>query len=197
MRWLMNLYPATCHNSGDLLPGKCLKVKLMVFISLLLCLTGCADTGTYHKAPKPKPDLMVLKLESCLVGTGIKTTRIKNTTIFKLLLPRDISFEKNSDRLHPQFFQPLDAIARLLKAQPQMIAKIAGHTDIYGTLRYNQLLSEKRAQNIGTYLASRGIAKNRLQTAGYGVNEPVASNKKADGRAKNRRVEILLYCLPH
>lgn len=167
------------------------KIKTIAVICLLFCLIGCAQIGANHTAPKPDP--MTLKLESYLVGTGVKVARIKKTNIFKLTLPANTSFPKNSAHLQPKFSKSLNAIVHLLKAQPKMIAKIAGHTDIYGTLRYNQLLSEKRAQHIANYLAAHGIAKNRLQTVGYGINEPIASNKKREGRAKNRRVEILLY----
>lgn len=170
-------------------------IKAIIFIGLVFCLTGCVGIGANPTVPKSKPDPMVLKLESYLAGTNIHLTRVKYNNAFRLTLPADITFQKNSTHLQAQFSRSLNAVARLLTAQPKMMAKITGHTDIYGTLRYNQVLSEKRAQTIANYLAARGIAKNRLQTAGYGITAPVASNKKPEGRAKNRRVEILLYSL--
>lgn len=167
-------------------------LRILGLITLVLCLTGCAATT---RSNTPQPDPVVLKLQSYLLDTNIKVSRLKKANVFKLTLPADLTFQKDSASLKPEFAKPLNAVARLLKAEPRFLAKITGHTDIHGTLRYNQLLSEKRAQNIANYLAAHGIPKNRLQTAGYGINDPVASNKKLTGRAKNRRVEILLYSL--
>ena len=65
-----------------------------------------------------------------------------------------------------------------------------GHTDSVGADAYNQKLSVKRADAIKAYLTSKGIEKNRVYTEGKGEKQPVADNKTAEGRAKNRRVEI-------
>ena len=65
-----------------------------------------------------------------------------------------------------------------------------GHTDSIGTDAYNQKLSVRRAEAVKAYLVSKGIEKNRVYTEGKGEKQPVADNKTADGRAKNRRVEI-------
>jgi OOP family OmpA-OmpF porin len=65
-----------------------------------------------------------------------------------------------------------------------------GHTDAIGTDSYNQRLSVRRAEAVKAYLVSKGIEKNRVYTEGKGEKQPVADNKTAEGRAKNRRVEI-------
>jgi OOP family OmpA-OmpF porin len=65
-----------------------------------------------------------------------------------------------------------------------------GHTDSVGSDAYNQKLSVRRAEAIKAYLVSKGIEKNRIYTEGKGEKQPVADNKTAEGRAKNRRVEI-------
>ena len=65
-----------------------------------------------------------------------------------------------------------------------------GHTDSVGSDAYNQKLSVKRSEAVKAYLVSKGIEKNRVYTEGKGEKQPVADNKTADGRAKNRRVEI-------
>ena len=65
-----------------------------------------------------------------------------------------------------------------------------GHTDSIGTDAYNQRLSVRRAEAVKAYLVSKGIEKNRVYTEGKGEKQPVADNKTAEGRAKNRRVEI-------
>ena len=65
-----------------------------------------------------------------------------------------------------------------------------GHTDSVGSDAYNQKLSVRRAEAVKAYLVSKGIEKNRVYTEGKGEKQPVADNKTAAGRAKNRRVEI-------
>jgi OOP family OmpA-OmpF porin len=65
-----------------------------------------------------------------------------------------------------------------------------GHTDSIGSDAYNQKLSVRRAESVKAYLVSKGVEPNRIYTEGKGEKQPVASNKTADGRQKNRRVEI-------
>ena len=65
-----------------------------------------------------------------------------------------------------------------------------GHTDSVGNDAYNQKLSVRRAEAVKAFLVSKGIEKNRVYTEGKGEKQPVADNKTAEGRAKNRRVEI-------
>lgn len=80
-----------------------------------------------------------------------------------------------------------------VKKYPGFKIKIEGHTDYSGTEKYNQGLSERRAGAVMKYLVKGGgIDGKRLTTVGYGESKPVASNKTKEGRAKNRRVEILI-----
>ena len=65
-----------------------------------------------------------------------------------------------------------------------------GHTDSVGTDKYNNKLSQRRADAVKAYLVSKGIEPNRIYTEGKGEKQPVADNKTSEGRAKNRRVEI-------
>jgi OOP family OmpA-OmpF porin len=65
-----------------------------------------------------------------------------------------------------------------------------GHADSIGSDEYNQRLSVRRAESVKAYLTSKGLEPNRVYTEGKGEKQPVASNKTADGRAKNRRTEI-------
>jgi outer membrane protein OmpA-like peptidoglycan-associated protein len=103
-----------------------------------------------------------------------------------------IHFDFDKADIKPESKPQLDEIARLLSTQPKLKLRITGHTDNRGGADYNVQLSQRRAQAIvaalvGTY----GISGDRLSAAGMGANAPVASNDNEDGRARNRRVELV------
>jgi outer membrane protein OmpA-like peptidoglycan-associated protein len=104
-----------------------------------------------------------------------------------------IHFDFDSDRIRPESHALLDEFGKALKGGLQGVPlMIAGHTDDTGTDEYNQQLSEARARSVADYLSSRhGIPKERLHTVGYGERRPLADNRSADSRAKNRRVEFI------
>jgi len=84
----------------------------------------------------------------------------------------------------------LDDMVSKLKSINLEVVIAVGHTDSVGTDAYNQKLSIRRAEAVKAYLVSKGIESNRVYTEGKGKKQPVADNKTAEGRAKNRRVEI-------
>jgi OOP family OmpA-OmpF porin len=77
-----------------------------------------------------------------------------------------------------------------LKENPDKRVAFEGHTDSIGTERYNQGLSERRANSARDYVSKKGISASRITTRGFGESKPIADNKTADGRSKNRRVEV-------
>jgi outer membrane protein OmpA-like peptidoglycan-associated protein len=81
-------------------------------------------------------------------------------------------------------------VASILMKNPEIEVEVQGHTDNTGIAKYNQWLSEKRAQRVKDYLVSKGVDPSRLAAKGYGLTQPVASNDTEDGRAQNRRVEL-------
>ena len=82
-----------------------------------------------------------------------------------------------------------DLIGKIKDINLEVIIAV-GHTDSVGSDKYNQKLSVRRSEAVKAYLVSKGIEKNRVYTEGKGEKQPVADNKTAEGRAKNRRVEI-------
>jgi OOP family OmpA-OmpF porin len=84
----------------------------------------------------------------------------------------------------------LDDLVGKIKGVNLEVIIAVGHTDSVGTDAYNQKLSVARAEAVKAYLVSKGVEKNRVYTEGKGEKQPVADNKTAEGRAKNRRVEI-------
>jgi outer membrane protein OmpA-like peptidoglycan-associated protein len=85
----------------------------------------------------------------------------------------------------------LETVYNSLEAYPNVKVEIDGHTDNEGSGDYNRVLSEERAKTVMKYLINRGISADRLSAKGYGKERPVASNNTAEGRAKNRRVELV------
>jgi outer membrane protein OmpA-like peptidoglycan-associated protein len=85
-----------------------------------------------------------------------------------------------------------DFAARLKGENKNVYLEIQGHTDSTGADVYNYKLGEERAEAVRRYLNTKGVALNRMSTISYGKNEPVDSNKTKDGRAKNRRVVVVV-----
>lgn len=101
-------------------------------------------------------------------------------------------FDTDQATLKPESKETLDEIAKLLTAKPQLRLEIVGHTDNRGTADYNQGLSSRRAQSVVTALTGDyAIAADRLTASGAGLTMPVASNDTEEGRAQNRRVELV------
>lgn len=104
-------------------------------------------------------------------------------------------FDTASARLLPQSRATLDAVAKLLRDRPTWNLTIEGHTDSVGKPAYNLDLSNRRAAAVRAALTSEfGIAGTRLKAAGFGLTRPIASNATLDGRATNRRVELVRAC---
>lgn len=86
----------------------------------------------------------------------------------------------------------LDKLSNVLKKYPDTNIKIIGHTDDKGTDTYNQGLSERRANSVGSYLRSNGISSSRITTVGMGESDPKVANDSEANRAENRRVEFVI-----
>lgn len=105
---------------------------------------------------------------------------------------KGILFETGKDVLVESSFDKLDAVATLLKANPKFKLEIDGHTDNTGGSALNKELSLKRAEAVKAYLVKKGIEESRLIAKGYGDTQPVDTNDTPEGRANNRRVELIV-----
>ncbi len=108
----------------------------------------------------------------------------------KVTFAADAFFDFNKDALKPEGKAKLDDLVSKMAGINLEVIIAVGHTDAVGNDAYNQKLSTKRADAVKNYLTSKGVEKNRVYTEGKGEKSPVADNKTAEGRAKNRRVEI-------
>ncbi|MFT3680636.1 MAG: OmpA family protein [Ferruginibacter sp.] len=106
---------------------------------------------------------------------------------------KQIFFATGSAKLLAKSNKSLNEVAAILLADPNLKLDINGHTDNTGKSEKNQALSENRARAVYDYLVKKGVESSRLVSAGFGQDQPIADNKTAAGRAKNRRVELNLH----
>jgi outer membrane protein OmpA-like peptidoglycan-associated protein len=116
------------------------------------------------------------------VGEGIKIT-----------FASGILFEVNKSDLTSAATESVNKLAVILNKYPDTKILIEGHTDSTGTRELNMKLSENRAMSVANSLKSSSVAGNRITTAGYGPNQPVADNTTDVGRQANRRVEVAIF----
>jgi len=128
-------------------------------------------------------------IENKMVDAGAMAKGLRETGHIALY---GIYFDTDKAAIKPESRPTLDEIAKLLRAQPQLNVFIVGHTDSQGTYEYNADLSRKRAEAVAAELVkSYKVATTRLKTAGLGFLAPIGSNATDEGRALNRRVELV------
>ena len=131
------------------------------------------------------------EMEAATQGTGVGVTQTADNQL-KLDIPSDISFDTGRFDIKGNFAPILDRFADGLRNNPNAEVRIIGHTDSTGSDAINDPLSLQRAESTRNYLTSRGVNGARIQVQGMGSRQPVASNSTAEGRSRNRRVEIFV-----
>jgi len=109
-----------------------------------------------------------------------------------LTMPQDILFPVDSFNIRPDLRSDLFKVADSLQKYPDTTVQVVGHTDSDGDASYNQGLSERRANAVADVLMDGGVPFSRINAFGRGEDQPVASNLTAEGKAQNRRVEIVI-----
>ena len=105
-------------------------------------------------------------------------------------LPSNITFATGESQVTAQFQPVLNSVGVVLNKYDKTLVDVVGHTDSVGSDADNQVLSQNRATNVASYLASTGVDGRRFLVQGFGEARPVASNDNEQGRSLNRRVEI-------
>ena len=151
--------------------------------SALACGAIGAGVGGYM-------DYQEKKLREQLANTGVEVERKGNQ--IKLTMPENVTFATGSYALSPRAQSSLSEAAKTLATYVDTNISIIGHTDSTGNDAINNPLSRNRAQSVADYLNRQGVAANRMSVSGQGSRQPIASNNTDEGRAQNRRVEILI-----
>ena len=140
-----------------------------------------------QQAEKDKADLrarLLSQLNSILATRDSARGLIANMS--------DVLFRSGSYELLPAARERLAKVSGIILAYPSLHLAVEGHTDSVGGDEYNQNLSEQRAQAVRDYFVQQGLTANSIEARGFGKTEPIASNDTAEGRAQNRRVELVL-----
>ena len=149
-------------------------------------ITFNGQTTEVDAKPLEKPGKLA-KLEMVPPVPSIEANSLLITLDSEVLFDVD----KYDVRVHPEAEEVLKNLAIVLKEMDVKNFEIDGHTDSDGSDEYNQVLSEKRANSVKNFLVSQGVTAE-ITTKGYGESKPVASNDTAEGKQKNRRVEIII-----
>lgn len=124
---------------------------------------------------------------------GNDNVQIVNTgSQLVVTMPQDILFSTDSAVVVPSLQDDLRTLAYNLQDYPSTTVQVIGHTDNTGSAAYNQELSSRRASAVATILTANGVAPGRVVAFGRGEDAPIATNLTPDGRAQNRRVEIII-----
>lgn len=125
-------------------------------------------------------------------GLGNSATITNTGDRLIVSMSQDILFATDSATLAPGIRDELRTVAASLNKYPESRVQVLGHTDNTGEAGYNLDLSQRRAASVSSELIASGVPSGRIQTIGRGEDQPVASNLTPEGRAQNRRVEIVI-----
>ncbi|WP_417248433.1 OmpA family protein [Celeribacter sp.] len=151
---------------------------------------GAAIGGAVGGAIGQRLDQQAADLRSDLGSDQVGIVNTGSELI--VTMPQDILFATDSATVQTGLQSDLVALAYNLRDYPNTTVQVVGHTDNTGSATYNQELSTRRASAVAAILTANGVAPGRIQAIGRGENAPIATNLSAEGRAQNRRVEIVI-----
>lgn len=143
---------------------------------------GSVNDGDYYAIASMSAEAM-----EQVISVNELVSKLENDGFLRL----EVNFDTARATLRPDSSTVLDQASALLREAPAIKVEIAGHTDNVGDADANLALSQQRADSVREALVARGIAADRLDAKGYGASQPVADNRSEEGRAANRRVEMV------
>ena len=169
-----------------------MKTNTWLWLGALAFAAGCATQEAPAPAPAPAPVPAPAPAQSAPPPAPKPAPQAAKPKPFaeKITFAADVLFDFDKSVIKPDGKSKLDDLANKMKGINLEVVIAIGHADSVGSDAYNQALSVRRAEAVKAYFVSRGIEGNRVYTEGKGEKQPVADNKTAEGRAKNRRSEI-------
>ncbi|OJF77358.1 MAG: hypothetical protein BKP49_02525 [Treponema sp. CETP13] len=159
-------------------------LKIALLFLFVIGITSCATKSADVIAEELQEEIETSDLTEIDVSIDEQGVKIVTNAFL---------FSPESAELTPDITNQLDELGAILKNYDDHQILIEGHTATFGDMEFVQVLSEQRAQNIADYLISlHDIKKDKTTVVGYGALKPIATNDTAEGRAKNRRVEITI-----
>jgi outer membrane protein OmpA-like peptidoglycan-associated protein len=155
---------------------------------LSMSITTLVDTKTGLEGLRTAVAPAVTTLDARLTRLGAEVTDTEVT----IRLPGSVLFDFDSAQIRPDAERTLAEVAEVIKGYPKRPVRIEGHTDSVASDDYNQKLSERRAASVRAWLTANGVEGARLTTRGFGKAKPIADNGTAEGRQRNRRVEVII-----
>jgi outer membrane protein OmpA-like peptidoglycan-associated protein len=184
VKWIKNSsHDLACKGSGIAHPTSLRPASFGGSAALLFLVGSISACGTGSGAGANSAQTTL--------GSGVSSTSAKITTREKILL-EGVRFKPDGSGLRPNSEPILDSAVELLKSHPGMKVYVDTYCDPIGGKRLNLRLSQQRAAIVSAYLEDHGIASDRLIARGFGATHFIARNETADGRAQNRRIELLL-----
>lgn len=147
-----------------------------------------AGVGTYMDRQRRE---LETKLKAEAEAKELVITKLGEDAL-KIGIASDASFDVGNAQLKPEALNTFTKIASVLKDYDKTVIHVVGHTDSTGSDSLNQTLSSNRAASVGSYLTQQGVPSSRLREEGRSKREPIADNSTADGRKRNRRVDIII-----
>ncbi|UKT62407.1 OmpA family protein [Pedobacter mucosus] len=135
--------------------------------------------------------LFFLSVNSKTISVDAKASKLLRTKAILAALTKNLEYDFNKPSIRGAYYTNLNKLADEVKENNYALS-LSGHTDSIGRYKYNWVLSDKRANSIKEYLVSKGVKADRIVTTPFGSTVPIATNKTAAGRQKNRRVEIAI-----
>ncbi len=151
-----------------------------------------AAQSAQNEASKAKNDTQDAKRKASELEAQLKALSAQKTDRGMVITLSDVLFDTDKAHLNAQGIRMAQKLSALLEQNPDRTVLVEGFTDSTGSTEHNQALSERRADAVRAALQDLGVSSKRIATRGYGEANPVSSNNTAQGRQRNRRVEIVL-----
>ncbi len=175
----------TAYNTGSFSPD-----DWIASVGLVIPLGAKPVPPAPAPAPEPAPAPAPAPEPEAAPAPAPEPVEVARPVAHTKIILEGTHFAFNKATLRPDGKEILDQNAVVLNKYPDINVEISGYTDSIGSAKYNMKLSKERAETVKKYLESKGISADRMTIKGFGKTHPIASNKTAAGRAKNRRVEI-------